>query len=268
MERKSVVLIVYSRRLLLDLLIEYVRKEELQAVGADSGEEAQKLFNRHRPDLVVLDTSADGAFPFLEHFRSLDTPCALIALADTEEIRRRLVDAGVEIILSRSANLKALVKAMETYLSRILERRAGESAKILLVDDDADVIQLLTVFLRGLGYAVLAASDGEQAIQTLAQHPGTGVVLLDIRLPGMGGIELLTRIMSNGRHPEVIVVSGINDTEIARLAVKRGAFDYIPKPFDLQRLEGVIAACLGRVDYRKKTSLRKLIFKALSACAS
>jgi len=111
--------------------------------------------------------------------------------------------------------------------------------RILVVDDEIEVCNALKEFIGSKGYEVHTALDGDNAIRKLkAVRPH--VVLLDIRMPGMGGIEILKEIKRV--HPEtgVIMVTAVADQETAVKAVELGAYDYITKPVDLNYLNTVV----------------------------
>jgi DNA-binding NtrC family response regulator len=76
------------------------------------------------------------------------------------------------------------------------------------------------------------------------EHPD--LVLLDLRMPGLGGLEVLRRIRMVRPDLPVIIISGLGDADTARQTLRRGAVDYLPKPFDLDHVLRAIAAALGR----------------------
>jgi two-component system response regulator AtoC len=101
---------------------------------------------------------------------------------------------------------------------------------VLIVDDDGSMRHLLSVILADRGYESRAVASGEDALKELAVRE-YDLVLTDVRMPGMGGLELLARIQE--AHPElmVIVMSAYGSHEAAIEAMKAGAYDYLPKPF-------------------------------------
>jgi DNA-binding response OmpR family regulator len=109
-------------------------------------------------------------------------------------------------------------------------------AKVLVVDDEPEAVELLVEFLSSKGYEVLTAGGGEEALQRVkADRPH--LVLLDIRMPKMNGIEVLQRIREIDPEMGVIMVTAVNEEEMGRKALELGAFDYIVKPLDLKYLE-------------------------------
>ena len=113
-----------------------------------------------------------------------------------------------------------------------MEIRKG---KVLIVDDDPSIQRLLMQKLAGEGYYCVVASDGEQAISEAERHT-FAVVLLDIRLPGISGLEVLRYLIRMQPLVCVIMISGHGDLPIAVESMKLGAFDYISKPFDMNDL--------------------------------
>jgi two-component system response regulator AtoC len=109
-------------------------------------------------------------------------------------------------------------------------------ARVLVVDDEPDVLDLLDEFLTGKGYEVTTAQGGPEALRKAkAERPHA--ILLDIRMPDMSGLEVLRRVREADREVGVIMITAVNEEETGREALKLGAFDYLVKPLDLAYLE-------------------------------
>jgi CheY-like chemotaxis protein len=116
--------------------------------------------------------------------------------------------------------------------------------RVLVVDDEPRVAELLNDTLIHLGYAVRLAENGTEALEIVAAyHPH--VVLLDLTLPGMPGDVVLERLRQADPHLPVIAMTGDADPERARATLAKGAVDYIAKPFDLKVLARVVAAAVA-----------------------
>lgn len=123
------------------------------------------------------------------------------------------------------------------------------SNKILVVDDDPASRQLLARLLRTTG-EVLAASTGAEALRIIeAERPR--LMLLDMTMPGMSGLEVLKASRTSAVGMTTIVVTGRNDIELAKRALELGAVEYITKPFDLARLKEKVKRCLEVVPKNK-----------------
>jgi two-component system response regulator PilR (NtrC family) len=108
--------------------------------------------------------------------------------------------------------------------------------RVLVVDDEPDAVELLREFLSGKGYQVITAADGEEALrQVKAERPH--LILLDVRMPKLNGLEVLRRVREIDHEVGVIMVTAVNEEETGRQALQMGAFDYITKPLDFQYLE-------------------------------
>ena len=108
--------------------------------------------------------------------------------------------------------------------------------KVLVVDDEPDAVDMLRAFLAGKGYTVSTACDGSEALRKVAEDR-PHVVLLDIRMPRMHGLEVLQKIQEIDQKIGIIIVTGVSEKGMSLSALTLGAFDYIIKPLDLQYLE-------------------------------
>src|SRR5207245_2591415 len=120
----------------------------------------------------------------------------------------------------------------------------GVRPVVLVVDDDHGVRESFRLILEDR-YEVLEAADGRQALERLRASP-VDLVLLDIRLPEMDGIEVLERIKAVDDGVEVILVTAVKTVRIAVDAMKLGAFDYLTKPFDEDELLSLIRRALEK----------------------
>ena len=114
-----------------------------------------------------------------------------------------------------------------------------EKERILVVDDEIEVCRTLKDFLVLKGYEVQTAQSGKEALEKVkAFNPH--VVLLDIIMPGMGGIDTMKEIKAIAPKTGIIMVTAVAEEKVAQKTLEIGAYDYILKPFDLEYLESVI----------------------------
>lgn len=105
----------------------------------------------------------------------------------------------------------------------------NQQANVLIVDDEEVVRRSHLASLESAGCRAKAARDGRQALRAMEQHP-FDVVLLDLRMPGLDGMEVLRTIKDRWPESEVVVITGYPTIESAKEAVRLGAFNYVVKP--------------------------------------
>ena len=119
--------------------------------------------------------------------------------------------------------------------------------QILVVDDEATVREVLIEFLKLQGYSATGAGDGREAL-ALVRKLQPQVILLDIALPGMNGIEILKRVRESSPGSAVIMISGHADEDLAQKALDLGAYDFIQKPLDFEYLVRTLMAKIVTLD--------------------
>ncbi len=117
--------------------------------------------------------------------------------------------------------------------------------RILVVDDDPAILFLVSTMIARFGYETLVASSGFEALDVVAH---ADVVVTDVCMPGMDGLELLSAIRERDDELPVILVTGLYSDALAEHAVAAGAFQCLPKPFEIQQLKRAIAAALDARD--------------------
>jgi NtrC-family two-component system response regulator AlgB len=115
----------------------------------------------------------------------------------------------------------------------------GEGMDVLVIDDDAGLRRTMRLTLEALGHKVAEARDGEQALEMLARRPAA-VALLDLRLGQQQGLDLLPELLRLAPSLAVVVITAFATIETAVEAMRRGAFDYLPKPFTPEALRATL----------------------------
>lgn len=127
---------------------------------------------------------------------------------------------------------------------------------VFIVDDEKPISKLLTHWVKDRWkYRVEVFENGEGVLKSLSLNPD--LILLDIMLPDIDGIEILKRIRMQNEHLPVIMLSAQGRIEVAVEALKQGAFDYFPKPIDIQRLEPAIKNAIKNYDLQREILLLK-----------
>ncbi len=136
---------------------------------------------------------------------------------------------------------------------------SAEETRILVADDEEDILELLGEYLRARGYPVHTAADGIDAID-IVRSGVVDVVLTDLKMPTVGGLELLAEIRRLPLPPATIVMTGFGTVETALRAMKEGAADYILKPFKLKDvLETIVRAAERLKGERQVAHMRDLL---------
>jgi DNA-binding NtrC family response regulator len=117
--------------------------------------------------------------------------------------------------------------------------------RILIVDDEPDVVSVLTKYFTDAGYTVDAAAHGGDALIAVAQYQPE-VVVLDILMEGLNGVQVLERIRSLDPAIRVIMITGSGDATLEPTAMSMGAFAYVSKPVSLERLHDAVTAAFTR----------------------
>jgi len=135
-------------------------------------------------------------------------------------------------------------------------------ARILVIDDEKSIRNTLQEVLEYEGHSVALAADGPEGLDMIAKEH-FDVVLCDIKMPKMDGIEVLANVMENTHDTQVIMISGHGNIDTAVESIKKGAFDFIGKPLDLNRLLITIRNALDKKHLITETkALKKQIDKA------
>ena len=120
-----------------------------------------------------------------------------------------------------------------------------ETAKILLVDDEPAMLRYIRTLLEVDDYKVETASTGEEALQRIDKGMEPDLVLLDVLMPGIDGLETLEQLRQKRPGVKVVMLSCVNDTKKVVQAMRLGAHDYLTKPFQKAELDAVVDQCIG-----------------------
>lgn len=118
------------------------------------------------------------------------------------------------------------------------------AAKVLVVDDDPAISEMLTIVLQGEGFDTVVVGDGPQAVEA-AENEHPDLILLDLMLPGMGGVDVCRAIRDFSTVP-IVMLTAKTDTVDVVLGLESGADDYVPKPFKPKELVARVRARLRR----------------------
>jgi CheY-like chemotaxis protein len=117
--------------------------------------------------------------------------------------------------------------------------------RILVVEDDYSTRRLVSQILRHQGYEVVETENGLEAVDALENDPGYDLIVTDLRMSHMDGLELLAEVQLRWQHIPVVILTVHTVAEWRETALKQGAFDYLTKPFSQNELVTVIASAIN-----------------------
>jgi DNA-binding NtrC family response regulator len=248
---------------------EYLTLHGFQVGEAANGLEALVSVKRHRPRAVILDLEMPrlGGADTLRYIRAFDPTIAVVIItgAADPEVHRQAQSLGRVTVLPKPLELAVLVRILqggdsETGLTPevtvprsepVPEAGAAPAAPrrtVLIVDDDEGIREVLEELLAVKGFETLVAANAVDAVRVLGAHVPS-VILLDIDMPGLSGLDALPTMIAMAPSAAVIMVSGTSDEELARQTLARGAFDYVIKPIDvgylMRSIDTALAATSG-----------------------
>ncbi len=129
-----------------------------------------------------------------------------------------------------------------------------ESRKLLVVDDELLIRDLLYDHFTGKDYQITTAQSAEDALKILEKNDNFDLVLTDLKMPGMGGLELIEHLKQEARDIPVIIMTGFPSLETAIEALRHRVYDYVIKPFNINRLNAVVEAAIEEQETRHQTT--------------
>ena len=124
-----------------------------------------------------------------------------------------------------------------------------QPARLLVVDDEEGIRVLLTEYFTILGHPVASAANGDECMAALNELEDIRVVILDNRMPGVSGLDLLPKIKGLRPNIRVIMLTTLNSWDTAMEVLKLGGFEYLVKPVDLSLLAAAVNKCLKEIGY-------------------
>ncbi len=245
------ILVIDDDGIVRDALTVFLTRAGHSVTTAADGGNGVLAFKNFRPDLVILDRDLPiktGSVVFRElRGISASTPVIILTGYDAPEDAEAYLRDGAASFLSKGDGLSGVLDAVDRLLGSVQEPQAAPGAApsgkglLLAADDDKAILNLLSRFLGSLGFEVITAEDGEEAVR-LARERKPDIVLLDILMPGKDGIEVLKTLADEMPDKGFVMITGNEDEEVARACLKLGAFDYIEKPVNLELLGNILKA--------------------------
>ena len=251
------ILVIDDDRMNCDLLQAVLARHGYDVHSATSGAEGLNLFRQHHPRVTILDLrmpEMDG-LTVLKDIRAMDPHAPVIILgggaSEAQENQARAL--RVTDFVRKGLSLDVLVEGVNRVVQQPARKPEGASGQaapaadtgetVLVVDDEQLVRDLLVQFLSLRGSRAMGVNDGAQALCLVEQVP-PDLILLDLMLPGMSGVEVLRRLRERNYNGVVIIVTGSSDEELLEEAWSLRPQEVISKPIDLEKLLAIIQLVL------------------------
>ena len=211
-----------------------------------------ELLQQRNPRMTIVDLAmpAKHGIAFLQEVRATNPYANVIALSSAEG--KHLEDQARQLGVSEFV-MTGDREELTRRLSRLMQKadaptpRTSSSSKkesILVVDDEPMIVRLLSQFLTLRGYQVRTAENGRAALDLLEQSP-PDLLVLDLYMPVMTGVELMRELKTHNYQGAVVVLTGSHDQELLRQTLELGSVDVLGKPVDLERLALVVEVALA-----------------------
>lgn len=233
--KKTNILIVDDEIDLLETLGDIFESKGYNVTMVEDGSKAIELLRKKYFDIILMDLKMPGisGVDSFKEIKSLHPSAAIIMMTAgsvSEEIKEAM-GAGVDAVVDKPFNVKKLVATIESILERPL---------ILVVDDRIEDRETLRDILTDRNYRAFVAKDGYEAID-IVRRSDFDVILLDIRMPGMDGMEVLEVVKEVKPDIGVVMMTGYSSEGLAGKSLKKGAYTCLYKPFlDMEKLLKVI----------------------------
>ena len=219
----------------------------------------------HRPALMIVD----GVMPDMDGVTLIrkvrldpalrTTPCVLLTSSDSAEAELRALDAGADAFVRKESDLVVVIARVAAVLRAAPEERAIEAAgarkprRVLAVDDDPSYLEMLDGALTSIGYDVVRATSGGEAIDLLARED-IYCILLDRSMPGLSGLETCRRIKAAPavRDIPLVMLTGTSGRDATIEALDAGADDFVIKTAELSVLSARVQAQLRRKQFEEE----------------
>jgi CheY-like chemotaxis protein len=174
------------------------------------------------------------------------------AYADSGKTRETLMAAGAYAFLDKPiTSLKDMEDLINNAFLSGKRQRRGSMLRLLVVDDEIDICDFVKNFFKERNFDVLMAHDGRVALE-IVRTEKPQIILLDLRMPVMGGLDVLREIRNIDDTAKVLVITAVEDTDSVQEAKRCGAVDYITKPLLLEQLERTVLTMAEQIRVSKR----------------
>lgn len=240
------------------VIAEYLEARQCHVRQVANGIDALRELGTAPPDVLIIDLMMPrlGGVAALRIVAPSYPATRLIVITGTDDpaLFSAARAAGAHEILMKPVDLPLLGQLVHTAPSSTARAPAARPAdaaaappvrgRLLIVDDDVEVAALIADTLAADGYATRSVHSAAEAFWAIMQEV-PDAILLDVAMPGLSGVEIIPALRFANRDVTIIMVSGMSDMALAKQALAYGAFDFITKPLDFDRLRETLRLALG-----------------------
>ena len=240
------VLVVDDDKKIRVLLLDTLSALGYEAIGAEDGEEALALLEKQKPDVVISDIRMPklNGLSLLRNIKNKDPKILVLMITgyNFTYTKDQALDSGADGFLAKPFRISKIEELMQSALGTKGypgEERPYKLKKILIVEDDEILRNMLTETLSSLDYFPIGVGDGQMALVQLKTQ-GFDLVISDVRMPKMDGMTLLKNIKKKVPQLPVVLITGFPSTYPAQRALQEGADGYLAKPFRIQKMDELL----------------------------
>jgi len=207
---------------------------------AADGQKAMEVFDKEEINVLVVDINLPDAngFDLLKRCKQKKPYCEVIitSSARNHEIAVQSLRKGAADYLQKPFEMDELFEAVDRAQQKVFENgQTTYKSTILVIDDEEQIAKRIQKFLEKEGFHVFIAFNGKDGLNVIENNK-IEVLLTDIKMNGMDGIEVLNRAKLFSKDIEGIMITGYKEEDLAKKALRTGAIDYLTKPLDLDEL--------------------------------
>lgn len=220
-------------------------------LSANSSEDAIRIVNKEKPKLVFLDIRMHGksGLDILKEIKAIDKTIRVIMLtvvAD-EATKQKARELGADDFVTKPFMSEHLEEVARKEITELMRELQVPKPRILVVDDEEEVrIHLGNIIARYFNSDVDRAANGQEALEKLRASK-FDVVVLDIKMPGLSGIDVIKEAVKFTPETKFLAVSGYDSTDIADEALRAGAVDFVHKPQTIEGIERRVRHILKKI---------------------
>ena len=261
------ILVIEDNELNLKLVRNLIQINNYRIMEASNAEDGIEMARMNKPDLILMDIELPGIDGFDATRMIRDDPglrdvpvLALTAFAMKDDMAKAQA-VGFSGYITKPISIKSFQEIIDSHLSESRDTSGcsirAYGKRILIVDDEALNLKLLSALLTSKGYQVATACDGQSALRLVAtDHPD--LILLDIMMPGLDGYEVTARLKAepDTRDIPIILVTALTGEDEKKKGLEAGADEFINKPVNYAELEARVFSLLRLKEYQDQLGTR------------